>query len=115
MRPGRREPSLQKIKSNYQNWEVELSDEREAHIAERHPDLLPRFKKQVLAAISDPDEVRRSKRMANALLFTRWFENVRGGKHVVSVVVSQGGNQPRHWVITAYMAKKMTEESEMIW
>ena len=48
----------------YLNGEVELSHEREQHIAERHPDLLPEHRERVSTTLADPDQVRRSKRKA---------------------------------------------------
>ena len=51
----------------------------------------------------------RSVRFASARLFTRWFESVRGGKHIVVVVVSESAPGSRHWVITAYIARKLAK------
>ena len=56
-----------------------------------------------------PDTVRRSARFANARLFTRWYDDGRGGKHVVVVVVSDVGLPRRHWIVTAYIARKLAE------
>jgi hypothetical protein len=53
--------------------------------------------------------VRRSARFANARLFARWYDDVRAGKHVVVVVVSDIGPPQRHWIVTAYIARKLTE------
>jgi len=53
--------------------------------------------------------VRHSMRLRNARLFTRWFDAVRGGKHVVVVVVTDVAASHRHWIVTAYMARKLTE------
>jgi hypothetical protein len=55
--------------------EVELGAERERHIQERHPDLLPAYRDQLRQTLADPDQVRRSARLANARLFSRWFDN----------------------------------------
>ena len=60
---------------------------RSAH--ERHPELLPKFQERVAQTLADPDEVRRSARLANARLFSRWFDDMMEGKHVVVVVVSE--------------------------
>jgi hypothetical protein len=98
----------------YLNTEVELTDERERHIAERHPDLLPEYRQRIADTLADPDQVRRSARFASARLFTRWFESVRGGKHVVVVVVSDSTPSGRHWIITAYIARKLAE-GEIEW
>jgi hypothetical protein len=53
----------------YLAGEVELTDERERHIADHHPDLLPRYRGRIAQALADPDLVRRSARAANAMLF----------------------------------------------
>jgi hypothetical protein len=53
----------------YLKEEVGLTEERECHIAERHPDLLPEHRKRVLETLADPDQVRRSVRFGNARLF----------------------------------------------
>jgi hypothetical protein len=97
----------------YLGREVRLSGEREAHIAERHPDLLPEHRERIGATLADPDQVRRSPRFGAAKLFLRWFPDARGGKHVVVVVVSSG-EDGRHWIITAYIARKLAE-GEVEW
>jgi len=89
------------------NAQVELTNEREQHIAKRHPDLLPEHRQCIADVLADPDQVRRSPRFANARLFSRWFGSLRGGKHVVVVVVSEPVNGYHHWIITAYIARKL--------
>ncbi len=91
----------------YLDGVVELTAEREGHIAERHPDLLPRHRKSLAETVADPDEVRRSIRFGSARLFSRWYTDLRQGKHVVVVVVSELAPSERHWIITAYMARKL--------
>ena len=98
----------------YLGAEVELTEEREVHIAERHPDLLPEHRGAIAGTLGDPDQVRRSARFGNARLFVRWFDAIRGGKYVVVVVVSDGAMQGRRWIITAYLARKLTE-GEVEW
>jgi hypothetical protein len=78
----------------YLGREVQLSGEREAYIAARHPDPRPEHRERIGAALADPDQVRRRPRFGAAKLFSRWFLDVRGGKHVVVVVVSPGRGQP---------------------
>jgi hypothetical protein len=87
--------------------EVEWTDERERHIAERHPDLLPEHRERIAQTLAEPDQVRCSPRFPAVRLFSRWYPEVRGGKHVVVVVVS--GPTERHWIITAYLARKLAE------
>lgn len=91
----------------YLQREVELTDERERHIAEQHPDILPAHRDELVETLADPDQIRRSARFNNARLFTRWFDNVRDGKQVVVVVVTDAAPNERHWVVTAYIARKL--------
>jgi hypothetical protein len=91
----------------YLNGEVELTEERERHVAERHPDLLPQYRGRIAETLSDPDQVRRSARFAAAKLFSRWYNDPRGGRHVVVVVVSEPDPVGRHWIITAYIARSL--------
>lgn len=91
----------------YLQGEVELTDERESHIAEQHPDLLPGYRDKVAETLADPDQIRRGARFNNARLFTRWFDNVRDGKHVVVVVVTDAAPNERYWIVTAYIARKL--------
>ena len=93
----------------YLKAEVELTLEREQHIAERHPDLLPEHRQRITDTLVEPDQVRRSRRFSEARLFSRWFDSVRSGKYVVVVVVSDAGPTERHWIITAYIARKLGE------
>ena len=93
----------------YLNSEVELTDERESHILERHPDLLPNARALIETTLSEPDEVRRSTRFSSGRLFSRWFDILRGGKHVVVVVISDSASIDRHWIITAYIARRLSE------
>lgn len=94
------------MKCPYLGVDVELTDERAEHIAERHPELLPSHVTEIAEAPADPDEVRQSSRSRDAKLFTRWFAGLRGGKHVIVVVVG-GQLRGRHWVSTAYIAGKL--------
>jgi hypothetical protein len=80
--------------------------ERQRHIAERHPELLPEHYDLVGGAVAQPDQVRRSGRFARARLFSRWYSDLRGGKHVVAVVVSDLSDG-RHWIIAAYIARRL--------
>ncbi|MBI1802619.1 MAG: hypothetical protein HYR71_13420 [Chloroflexi bacterium] len=93
----------------YLEGEVELTDEREQHIASNHPDLLPEYRALLGEVLADPDQVRRSARFSNARLFSRRFATLRGGKHVVIIVVSDAAPAQRYWIITAYIARKLAE------
>ena len=88
--------------------DVELTDEREAHIATQHPDLLPDPQERIAEVLGDPDQVRRSSRFASTRLLSRWFGDVGGGKHVVVVVVHDAPAAGRAWVVTAYIARRLS-------
>lgn len=93
----------------YLHTEVELTAEREQRIALHHPDLLPPHRDRLALVLREPDQVRRSERFANARLFSRWFEDLPGGKHVVVVVVSDAAPGERHWIVTAYRVRRLAE------
>lgn len=99
----------------YLDNDVELTAEREHHIILRHPDLLPMYQQCIPDTLVLPDEVRRSSRIGNARLFSRWFEWLRGGKYVVVVVVSDPVPIERHWIITAYMTKRLAKGGDIEW
>jgi len=94
-------PDMERMPCPFFGADVELTAERERHIAEYHPDLLP-------------DQVRRSARFDAAKMFSKMYTDLRGGKHVVVVVVSDEAPTRRHWVITAYMARRLVE-GEVEW
>jgi len=98
----------------YLDTDVELSEDRERHIRSHHPDLLPGYGGRMLETVADPDEVRGSARVGNAKLFTKWYADLRGGKYVVVVVISDPGRKSHPWIITAYMARKL-KEGEIEW
>lgn len=87
---------------------VELTAERERHIGERHPDLARWDSELIAGALREPDQVRVSDRMGNARLFSRWYGDVQGGVHAVVVVISDPPAGRRHWVVTAYLARRLS-------
>ena len=56
--------------------EVELTEERERHITERHPDLLPEHRERIVETLAEPDQVRRSVRFSSARMFSRWYSDL---------------------------------------
>jgi len=98
----------------YLHGAVELTDERERHIAGRHPDLYREHWPRVAEAIADPDQVRRSGRDPSTRLLTRWFAAVEGGKYVVAAVVTEVGTG-RHWLSTAYIARRLSQGVNVEW
>lgn len=87
--------------------DVEWTEERERHVRERHPDLLPQHRDRIATTLADPDEVRRSARFGRARLFSRWYDDLGDGKHVVVVVASEPPPSARHWIVTAYIARRL--------
>lgn len=98
---------MTRFRCPYLKGEVELTEERERHIAERHPDLLPAHRDRLAETLAEPDQIRRSIRLGAARLFSRSYHDSSGGKHVVVVVVSQLEPSERHWIITAYMTRNL--------
>ncbi|MBI4197798.1 MAG: hypothetical protein HY533_01645 [Chloroflexi bacterium] len=90
----------------YLRGDVELTEEREHHIVDRHPDFLPAHRRLLDETLAHPDSVWISGRFANARLFARWYNELSGGKYVVVVVVSDI-SPSRHWIITAYIVRNL--------
>ena len=67
------------LRCPYLKAQVELTEERETHIREKHPELLPQYRDQIDQTLADPDEVRRDARFPNSFLFPHWFSDVKGG------------------------------------
>lgn len=97
----------------YLGGSVELSENRAQHICERHPELGERLEELLSRVLAGPDEVRGSKRDSAARMFSCWIEDMRGGKHVVTVVVSEQSSE-RHWITTAYITGRLAE-GEVLW
>ena len=93
----------------YLDADVDLTEERERHITARHPDLLPAHRQQIVETLAAPDHVRTSARFGSATLCARWYADLRQGKYVVVVVVSERAPQERHWIITAYPPESWRE------
>ncbi len=98
----------------YLKGRVELTKERERHIADRHPDLLPRYRKWIAETLADPEQIRRSARFGSAKLFSRWYTDLRQGRHVVVVVVTGLSSSERNWIITAYITRNLVK-GEIEW
>jgi hypothetical protein len=92
----------------YLSSEVKLTEERKKHIAENHPDLFPEHEYRLPAVLGDPDQIRISERFKRARLFSKWFDNLRGGKYIVVIVISEDLPVNRHWIVTAYIARRLS-------
>ena len=105
---------MQSFRCPYLKGDVELTEGRESHIAHSHPDLLPQYLGQLGQTVGDPDQVRRSVRMSGARLFYRRHEGVGGGRYIAVVVVSETTPKVRHWIITAYLTRRLAN-GEVEW
>ena len=96
----------------YLGASVELTDERERHIRQYHPEVLAQGRNLTGLTLSQPDHIRRALRdPASTRLFSRWYDQVRGGRHVIVSVVSES---ERNWVVTAFTAGYV-EERDIEW
>lgn len=98
---------MKKFLCPYLESEVEFPLEREQHIIETHPELLPAYESELALTLQQPDKVRYSRFTSSARLFYRWFDSVRNGKYIVVVVVTDSSFLQRHWIVTAYIARKI--------
>ncbi len=99
------------IYCSYFDDDVVLSAERIVHIQEQHPDLLPQYRNFIDEVINNPDSIRRSQRMPNGYLFTKWCDDVQNGKYVIVVVIAEA---LRKWVITSYISRKFPK-GDIVW
>jgi hypothetical protein len=70
-------------------------------------DLLPEFLAEIEQTLLQPDEVRKGERIESETRFYRWFEQVKGGKYVAVVVVSETAPETRHWIVTSYITRRL--------
>ncbi|MEO7995496.1 MAG: hypothetical protein ABI743_13950 [bacterium] len=85
---------------------VELTDERQRHIAFRHPDFYSRFEHSIGEALSDPDLVTSYSRDPQVVLILRWYPDIYGGKYVLVAVTR---HPARNWITTAYLLDETKE------
>jgi hypothetical protein len=90
----------------YFNTEVELSDPRIQHIQARHCNTWPNYRDEIRATLEDPDTIWRNDEDPDATLFAKWFDHIRTGRYIVTVVISKT-DPKHHWIITAYTARRL--------
>ena len=93
----------------YLDGEVEVTDERYAHVLQGHSDFAPAYWGRVADTLSAPDQVRGSKRDTGVMLFFRWYADV--SKYVIVVVNIE--NPGRRWLMTAHFVR--TPAGELLW
>ncbi|RKZ77521.1 MAG: hypothetical protein DRR19_27810 [Candidatus Parabeggiatoa sp. nov. 1] len=98
----------------YLQREVIFTLEREQHISEHHPDLLPQYKQSLAETLLKPLHIRRSRRANNAWLFYRWFDEIRKGNYVVVSVITDNVPDIHPWIITAHLSKRLPK-GDIVW
>ena len=97
--------SMELFDCPYLGAPVELTDEREAHIDERHGELLPGLYRFFRETLEFPHTIQRSASSSHVRLFSRWHTNLLDGKYVIIVVGTQDYPATRHYIITALLIK----------
>jgi hypothetical protein len=92
----------------YLRADVELTAEREGHILRRHPELADGHLNSIKETLGRPDQIRRIGGGSAVRMFSRWYDDILKGKHVVVVVVSDPPPAHRYWIVTAYVARRLT-------
>jgi hypothetical protein len=67
---------------------------------------LPDYLEQLAETLAKPEQVYPSKYDSQALLFYKWFDTIRTGRYLIVITVSDIESN-RHWIITAYTARKL--------
>jgi hypothetical protein len=86
---------------------VELTRERELHIEWGHPELLPARFELLRQTVQYPDLVR-SVGTSMIKKLSRCYPRELNGRHVVVVIVDERGTRGRAWIVTAYVARKLS-------
>ena len=81
--------------------DVECTNERFAHFAERYGELASSHSNRVAETIREPEQVWSSSHPGNAILFFRWYDDL--AKNVLAVINSDENN--RRWLVTAYVTR----------
>lgn len=102
---------MQFFECPYLGAPVELTDERVAHIEIRHPDVLPEHLTCIADTLEAPDVIQQSWKEADVRLFSRRFPEQLSGKHIVVVVRTDSVPALRHWIRTAYIARRLSGAS----
>jgi len=93
---------------------VILTARRLFHILEKHPEALPDGIERLGDVLRRPDCVRASARDSEVLLFSRWYDELLMGKHLVVVVRCDSADRGSSRVLTAYAARDLGP-GEVLW
>lgn len=93
---------LEKFYCSYLETEVILTLERKTHVRTYHPDVQKHTGK-IREVLLSPDQIRESKYDEDAILFYKFYPEIKGGKYV-SVVVKKGA---RNVILTCYLTDRI--------
>ncbi len=92
----------------------ELSSDAWAHITVRHPEIVGLLEK-IEETLRDPDEVRRSRKRHDTVLYYKRFEALQIGTLTVkSKYVCAVADHSEHEVKTAYLTPRM-KQGALLW
>ncbi len=91
----------------YLGARVELTAERRQYILASHPELLPEHLDWMEETILEPELVLVRPGSSRARMLVRWYARGWTGKFAVVVVVTDPGHPPRHWIVTACIARDL--------
>jgi hypothetical protein len=97
----------------YLGVEVELTDERWAHIRDRHRYFQAQERSQIEELLAHPDEVRQRSSEGDERLLVRRFNQASPAVVVGVLRFDRGG--PRWWVVTAYRTDEWPEVGDVLW
>lgn len=80
--------------------EVELTDERERHILQFHPEMRL-YRKHLPSTIENPDTIRRSKSDQKVVIL---YHSILTEKKCLAVVIKM---KRRNFILTAYLTNKL--------
>jgi len=89
------------------NFRVRTSEDYWQKLIGKHPDLVD-LESEIQQALSDPDEIRRSSRDPNVLMFYRILKEKRWAVAVVKKLNDEG------FLVTAYQTDAI-KEGEQLW
>lgn len=91
------------------NTDVDLTEERETHIHEYHPDMIS-FVDRIQDILLNCDAIYESNRDPNVILFYKFFKNIHDGKYIVVAIK----RNHRNFILTSYLTD-VIKAGAMLW
>lgn len=105
---------MEQFSCPYLRRNVELTDEREAHIKERHLTLIESYRERIAQTLSEPEQIYQSQQNSETCLFCRFYGDFQRRKYVIVVVRNDSEPTERSWIVTAYRARNLPK-GETLW